>query len=359
MSLVNAALHAVTSPPLSAAYDAVRSARRVACRARRAAKSPSISSPAPRRHAAGARCATRLLGDGDAAGGVRRRRHFRAPPRRASEAFPEAGWWERAGRRGPRARSDASVACSPSTGSAPTARSTRRSTPPTRPTRSPRVLDALGIDTPAGLRRLLLRRDGRPAVRRAASGASAARWSRSAARIARIRIASAWRALQRRPWRWAQLQCDEAPRPVAGAAAGDAELPHAGGIRRALRRAPQVVDGRVRVRRRGLPRRTAARSTSRARRPPPSCACPNRSTCIASIPAQVARAGRRWSRSQRTGWCRVADCVALVEAPAAARRGCACCARATATTPSSRKTIAIAAILRDALRDADVAASAA
>ena len=100
--------------------------------------------------------------------------------------------------------------------------------------------------------------------------------------------ASAWRALQRRVVALGAAAVRRDPRPGAGAPAGDAELPHAGGIRRALRRrrrsataacacgAEDYLDALRRDLRRSAPRR------------PPSCACPSRSTCSASIPARSA-----------------------------------------------------------------------
>jgi homoserine O-acetyltransferase len=66
-------------------------------------------------------------------------------------------------------------------------------------------------------------------------------------------FSSAWRALQRRAVALGALQCDEIHGLALARAAGDPQLPHAGGIRRALRRGAGHRRPRAR-RRRGLPR---------------------------------------------------------------------------------------------------------
>src|SRR5690606_36046417 len=105
---------------------------------------------------------------------------------------------------------------------------------------------------PGRLRRLLLRGDGRAAVRGAAPGAARApgRDQRQPSRASlRERLARA--AAARGGARCAAVR--RARRAVAGAAARDPELPHAGGVRRALR--PGTGGGGRGARRgRGLPR---------------------------------------------------------------------------------------------------------
>ena len=152
----------------------------------------------------------------------------------------------------------------------------------------------------------------------------------------RASVRRAWRALQRRPSRSAQLQCADAQ-----------GLSLARQLAMLSYRTPEEFDERfdaapvivARPRARARPRTIsmpAARSTWRARRSRRSCACPNRSTCTRSTRQSVrvptdggggagGPAGAadgclsRWSSACRHG-------------PAAA-----CCARRTATTPSSRK----------------------
>ena len=82
--------------------------------------------------------------------------------------------------------------------------------------------------------------------------------------------------------------------------------------------APEIIDGRVRVRRRGLSRRLRRALRRAHRRRPRSCACPNRSTCIASIPP-TSRVPTTVVAVEEDRLVPLADAVALVEAPARRR----------------------------------------
>ena len=211
----------------------LRRAPRCAARRNHAADLP-CATPAPHRCA----CARKPRGDRALArrslvlGGI----SAQPPCRRQRRRSPSAGWWE--AQAGGRALDPRRIASSPSTGSAPTAaldapidhgRPGRRASPRCSTCSASIRLDAfVGCSYGAMVGLQFAAR----ARRRACST-----WSRSAARIARIRSPARGARCSAARSRWAQLQCDETPRPGAGAPAGDAELPHAGGIRRALRRA--------------------------------------------------------------------------------------------------------------------------
>ena len=91
---------------------------------------------------------------------------------------------------------------------------------------------------------------------------------------------------------------------VAGAAVRDAELPHAGGIRRALRR--RAADRR-RPRARAPPRTIStppARASSRARRSPRTLRLSESIDLHRVDPARRRACRPRWSRSKAIRWCR-------------------------------------------------------
>lgn len=149
--------------------------------------------------------------------------------------------------------------------------------------------------------------------------------------------AAAWRALQRRAVALGQLQCAESHGLALARqfAMLSYRTPEEFGER--FDAPPEVVNGRVRVAAEDywMPQ---ARSTPRAPRWMPTCACPNRSTCIASTrPPSWCRPS--WWPWKATAWCRWPTASAWSKGWVRAA-ACACCARPTGTTPSSKKPIA-------------------
>ena len=143
--------------------------------------------------------------------------------------------------------------------------------------------------------------------------APARSWSRSAAPIARIRIASAWRALQRQAvalgaaamrrdatgWRWrGSWRCSAIARrrnsPSASTRAAGRQRPRA-------------------RRRRGLPRPLRRAATSRARRSTAFLRLSESIDLHARRPGTHPRAGDRGRGRRRTGWCRSTTAFALAE----------------------------------------------
>ena len=256
----------------------------------------ALAAPSPRtlalRHAGPRRAAPglRMAGSGGRAGACWW--PAASPPHRhlaRLRALSRAGLVAAAGRRRAGAGSDALPPARDRLARRRRRRSTRRSTAPTRPTRSPRVLDA-----PRHARALA-------AFVGCSYGAMvglqfAARHPPSARHAGRDQR----RATARIPMPAPGARCSGASSRSARSEGGSREalslarqLAHAQSTARrrnspsASTRRSRWSDGRRALRRRGLPRGAAAATTSPAPRPPPSCACRNRSTCIASTPESV------------------------------------------------------------------------
>ena len=235
------------------------------------------------------------------AGGAGRRRHFRRSPRRRHDRVPASRLVGRAGRRGPRAGSASPAHPRHRLARRRRRRWMRRSTPADQADAIAAVLDALGIErlqafvgssygAMVGLQ-FAARHPARLRTLVAISGAHRAH-----------PFSSAWRALQRQAVALGALQCDETHGLALARqlAILSYRTPEEFAERFAGAAGRQWPRAR---RRRGLPRPLRRERTSHARRRPPSCACPNRSTCSRSIPNAI-RVPVTWLPSPRTGWCR-------------------------------------------------------